>query len=152
MVIPKNKLQKNLERINFITTFNMTHIRVLSKAVLNAVGHNVYAVTKSLMGGRNSALYKQDILPIKFHLNCQSAPMIYLIQCMCVQQYFAHTILKLCDRMNKRRANIRNNYLLHSVPRCCLKVHCNATNVISVTPITHVPQDVQNRFETLKRR
>lgn len=89
---------------------------------------------------------------IKHFLTCQSSYIIYLIQCICGQQYIGRTIQKLHMRMNKHRSNINNNFLLHGVSKHCFMKHPETPNVIKVTPIDYVERSTQNRFEALRKK
>lgn len=87
----------------------------------------------------------------KYHLNCQSQYVIYLIQCDCGLQYVGRTMQRLHCRMNKHRANIRNSFLLQSVSRHLTIHHKDTPNPFKVMPIDWIPPYMSNRFESLRK-
>lgn len=89
---------------------------------------------------------------IKFSLTCQSSYVIYLLECGCGYQYVGRTIQKLHSRINKHRNNIKKEFQLHSVSRHCSECHAKEQFPLTLIPIDHIPDNVQNRFNALKRR
>lgn len=72
---------------------------------------------------------------IKFHMTCQTAYVIYIIECPCGLQYVGRTIQKLHLRVNKHRANIQNKFMLHGLSRHCSIDHPSALKPFKITPI-----------------
>lgn len=96
--------------------------------------------------------YSKESFPIKFHLTCQSQFVIYLIECVCGQQYIGRTIQKLHLRLNKHRSNIKKGFIQHGVSRHIHNLHPGIENPIKITPIDHIPSEIPNRFERLKNK
>lgn len=89
---------------------------------------------------------------MKFSLTCQNSFVIYLLQCKCGHQYIGRTIQKLHSQINKHRINIKKSLQLHSVYRHCSEYHAWEQFPLTLIPIDHIPDSVQNRFNALKRR
>lgn len=85
-------------------------------------------------------------------MTCQTAYVIYLIECECQRQYVGRTIQPLHIRVNKHRANIRNKFLLHGLSRHCALKHSGSKTPFKITPIDHIKPSIHNRFEVLKKR
>lgn len=89
---------------------------------------------------------------IKYHLDCSSQYVIYLLECCCNKQYVGRTIQKLRCRITKHRANIRNAIMQHSVSRHISQYHQGEKHPFTVTPIDWVSTSFSNRFQILQRR
>lgn len=89
---------------------------------------------------------------VDFRLSCQSAYVIYLVQCICGKQYIGRTTQKLHMRINKHRANIKKKFQLHGLSRHCAALHADCNNPYKVYPIDHIKINIHDRFEQLKKR
>lgn len=87
---------------------------------------------------------------IKYHLDCQSQYVIYLLECICGAQYVGRTTQKLQTRINKQRAYIRRGFLQHSVSRHVFTPSVSG-KPYKVTPSDHIPPSTINRFECIQR-
>lgn len=98
------------------------------------------------------SIHSKEIFPIKFHLTCQSNYIIYLVDCICGQQYIGRTTQKMHLRLNQHRSNIKKGFLKHSVSRHIFNHHPGVPNPITITPIDFISPSTSDRFEKLKNK